>query len=111
MSGLAVSGPQPPGSTFKIITLSGALQAKIASPASSYPVQTHTTLSGVSLANASNESCGGSLAVSFAHSCNSVFAPLGAKLGRKRLVALAEKFGFNEELPVPGAKGARSPTT
>jgi cell division protein FtsI/penicillin-binding protein 2 len=104
MAGLAVSGPQPPGSTFKIITLSGALQSKIATPASSYPVQTGATLSGVRLANASNESCGGSLAASFAHSCNSVFAPLGAKLGRKRLVSLAEKFGFNEKLPVPGAK-------
>jgi peptidoglycan glycosyltransferase len=81
LSGLALTGPQPPGSTFKIITLAGALQARVASPASSYPVQTGATLSGVRLANASNESCGGSLATSFAHSCNSVFAPLGAKLG------------------------------
>ena len=103
-AGLALNGPQPPGSTFKIITLSGALQAGIAKPSSSYPVQTGTVLSGVRLANASNESCGGSLATSFAHSCNSVFAPLGAKLGARRLVRLAEAFGFNETLSLPNLK-------
>ena len=32
LAGLAVSAPQPPGSTFKIITLSGALAAGIATP-------------------------------------------------------------------------------
>ncbi len=101
MAGIAASGPQPPGSTFKIITLAGALQAGVVSPSSSYPVQTATTLSGVRLANASNESCGGSLATSFAHSCNSVFAPIGAKLGAKRLVRFAEAFGFNDEPRLP----------
>ena len=30
--GLAVAAPQPPGSTFKIITLSAALQNGIATP-------------------------------------------------------------------------------
>src|SRR5919199_549619 len=50
-----------------------------------YPVQTQTTLSGVTLENAHGESCGGSLGASFATSCNSVFAPLGAKLGAQRL--------------------------
>ncbi len=104
MGGIAASGPQPPGSTFKIITLSGALTHGIASPSSGYPVQTGTTLSGVRVANASNESCGGSLANSFAHSCNSVFAPLGAKLGRKRLVRLAEAYGFNEKPRLPTEK-------
>ncbi|MDX6728198.1 MAG: penicillin-binding protein [Baekduia sp.] len=104
LAGIAVSAPQPPGSTFKIITLSGVLAAGIATPASSYPVRTSATLSGARLANASNEMCGGSLAQSFAKSCNSVFAPLGAQLGAKRLVARAEAFGFNETPRVPVAK-------
>jgi cell division protein FtsI/penicillin-binding protein 2 len=67
-------------------------------------VQTAATLSGVRLANASNESCGGSLASSFAHSCNSVFGPLGAELGAKRLVRYAEAFGFNEKPRLPDEK-------
>jgi cell division protein FtsI/penicillin-binding protein 2 len=104
LAGLAVSGPQPPGSTFKIITLSGALSRGIATPSSAYPVRQYAVLSGVKLANASNESCGGSLPTAFAKSCNSVFAPLGAKLGAKRLVRLAEAFGFNQPVKVPGAK-------
>ena len=104
LSGLAVSAPQPPGSTFKIVTVSGALANGIATPSSGYPVQTAATLSGVRLANASNESCGGSLATSFAHSCNSVFAPLGAKLGARRLVRLAEAYGFNEKPRLPGER-------
>ena len=104
MAGVAANGPQPPGSTFKIVTLAAALQSRTVSAGSSYPVQTATTLSGVKLYNASGESCGGSLATSFAHSCNSVFAPIGAKMGAKRLVRYAEAFGFNEKPRLPGEK-------
>ena len=109
LSGIAVSGPQPPGSTFKIVTLAGALQAGIADASSSYPVQTSATLSGVAVRNASDESCGGSLANSFAHSCNSVFAPLGAKLGAARLVRIAEAFGFNEAARLPAERPSTIP--
>ena len=103
LAGIGYSAPQPPGSTFKIVTLAGALDAKVVKPSASFPVQTSTLLSGVELQNANGESCGGSLAASFAHSCNTVFAPLGAKLGARRLVAAAERFGFNEESDVVGA--------
>jgi cell division protein FtsI/penicillin-binding protein 2 len=73
---------------------------------SSYPVQQFATLSGVRLYNASSESCGGSLADSFAHSCNSVFAPMGADLGRRRLLAISERFGFNAEPRLPAEKAS-----
>jgi peptidoglycan glycosyltransferase len=103
-AGLAVSAPQPPGSVFKIITAAAALDERVARPSTTYPVQTAATLEGVTLRNAGGESCGGSLVNSFAHSCNSVFAPLGAKLGAKRLVAAAEAFGFGERPRIPNAK-------
>ena len=109
LSGLAVSAPQPPGSTFKIITLAAALQNGVASPASAYPARRFATLSGRRLRNAGDGSCGGSLATSFAESCNSVFAPLGAKLGARRLVAATERFGFNETPRVPAAKPSLIP--
>jgi hypothetical protein len=109
LAGIAVSAPQPPGSTFKIITLAAALASGAATTSSSYPVRTSATLSGVRLANASNETCGGSLSQSFAHSCNSVFAPLGAKVGAKALVARAEAFGFNETPRLPVAKPSTIP--
>jgi beta-lactamase class D len=104
LAGLAVSAPQPPGSTFKIVTASAALQYRIATPASTYPVRTFAMLSGVKLRNASGEACGGTLTQAFTDSCNSVFAPLGARLGARRLVATARRFGFGERPRIPAAK-------
>jgi len=98
-----VSSPQPPGSTFKIITAAAALDHKVATPDTSFPVRTAAVLSGVQLRNAGGESCGGSLTQSFIESCNSVFAPLGAKVGARRLVAAAKAFGFNEKSRIPAA--------
>jgi cell division protein FtsI/penicillin-binding protein 2 len=103
LAGIAYSAPQPPGSVFKIVTLAAALEAGVAKRSSKYPVQTSATLEGVELENAHGESCGGSIETAFAHSCNSVFAPMGAKLGAERLVAAAERFGFNKD---PGLVGA-----
>ena len=108
-AGIGLSGLQPPGSTFKIITLAAALEAEVTRMSERFPVQTETTLEGVSLENANGESCGGTLLESFAHSCNTVFAPLGAELGAERLVAAAEKFGFNEEPPIGGAATSTIP--
>ena len=75
-------------------------------PGTTYPVQTAATLSGVALRNAGGEACGGTLSNSFVHSCNSVFAPLGAKLGARRLVAAAREFGFGERPAIPSAKAS-----
>ena len=107
VAGIGLDALQPPGSTFKMITLSGALQAGIASPHSTYPYATAATLDGVQLHNANGESCGGTLVLAFAVSCNSVFSPLGVKLGATRLVAMAERFGFNR---APGIAGAAEST-
>jgi cell division protein FtsI/penicillin-binding protein 2 len=104
LAGLAVSAPQPPGSTFKIITTSAALEHHVATPSTSYPVATGATLSGVTLGNAGGESCGGTLTEAFVVSCNSVFAPLGAKVGAKRLVQTARAFGFGESSDIPAGK-------
>jgi penicillin-binding protein A len=103
VAGIGLDDLQPPGSTFKMITLSGVLQARIASPHSVFPYATYATLDGVKLNNANGEECGGSLELAFAVSCNSVFAPLGVKLGAARLVAMAERYGFNHPPGVPGA--------
>jgi cell division protein FtsI/penicillin-binding protein 2 len=108
-AGIGLSGLQPPGSTFKIITLAGVLEQKVATQRTKFPVETATTLEGVRLENANAESCGGTLVDSFAHSCNTVFAPLGAKLGAERLVDVAERFGFNQPPGIPGAATSAIP--
>jgi penicillin-binding protein A len=104
LAGLAVSAPQPPGSVFKIVTAAAALDERVVRLDTSYPVRTAATLSGVTLRNAGGEACGGTLFNSFVHSCNSVFAPLGARLGARRLIAAAREFGFGERPTIPAAK-------
>lgn len=109
LAGIATAAPQPPGSTFKIVTLAGVLQNKVAKRTDTYEVTDRTTIEGVDIQNANGEYCGGSLRTSFAHSCNSVFAPLGAKLGAEKLVETAEAFGFNQDPAVAGAARSTLP--
>jgi cell division protein FtsI/penicillin-binding protein 2 len=109
LAGIAFSGLQPPGSTFKIVTLTGVLANKLAGLNSTYPVETKATIEGVDLENANGESCGGTLRQAFAQSCNSVFAPLGSRLGPVRLVQTAEQFGFNSDPGIPGAETSTIP--
>lgn len=109
LAGVAFSALQPPGSTFKIVTLAGALEAGITKPGESFPVVSETAIEGVTIENANGEYCGGTLVESFAHSCNSVFAPLGAELGPQRFVDVAERFGFNEPVGIPGAETSTVP--
>ncbi|MGI8730181.1 MAG: penicillin-binding transpeptidase domain-containing protein [Solirubrobacteraceae bacterium] len=104
LAGLAVSAPQPPGSTFKIITTAAALERGVAKPSTTFPFATSATLSGVTLGNAGGERCGGTLTEAFIESCNSVFAPLGAKIGAKGLVETARAFGFGEQSKIPATK-------
>ena len=102
LAGVAFSAPQPPGSTFKVITTTAALEARRVGLRNRFPVQTKAVIDGVDLANANGESCGGTFRQSFAHSCNSVFAPLGVRVGARRLVDAAERYGFNTPPTVPG---------
>jgi peptidoglycan glycosyltransferase len=107
--GIAFSAPQPPGSTFKIITTTAALEAGLVKTSDEFPVQTAATIDGVPLENANGESCGGNFRESFAHSCNSVFAPLGVKVGSERIVDAAERYGWNAEPTIPGEVASTLP--
>jgi Penicillin binding protein transpeptidase domain/Penicillin-binding Protein dimerisation domain len=110
LAGVAFSALQPPGSTMKIVTVTGALEAGIVKLSDTFPIATSATIEGYTLQNAGGEACGGTLLNAFAVSCNSVFAPLGAKLGARRLVDIAERFGFNEPPSIPGAAEAQIPS-
>ena len=110
LAGIAFSAPQPPGSTMKIITTTGALQAGITTLSTTYPVATSADVGGYTLQNSNGEACGGTLINAFAVSCNSVFAPLGVQLGAKRLVAIAQRFGFDQPTGIPGAAESTIPS-
>ena len=109
LAGIAFSAPQPPGSTFKIVTTTAALEASVVKLSDRFPVQSNAVIDGVELENANGELCGGTFEQSFAHSCNSVFGPLGVKVGSKRLVATAERFGWNGPPTLAGEKPSTLP--
>jgi len=100
---VAFSALQPPGSTMKMITATGRARGRIVKLDTQFPIQTSATISGFQTLQNSRAArlCGGSFLNAFAVSCNSVFAPLGAKLGAKRLVDIAERFGFNQQPTYP----------
>jgi penicillin-binding protein A len=96
----------PPGSTFKLVTLTAALESgkfnansQIASPAF-----IHLPNSTAVLPNDNGQRCGNghvSLLVALEVSCNTAFANVGMAVGGDALLAQAEKFGFNSSFQVP----------
>jgi cell division protein FtsI/penicillin-binding protein 2 len=95
LAGQALSAPQPPGSTFKMITTTAALEKGVVSLDDYFPVVNGVNVGGRFINNANGEYCGGSFREAFAESCNADFAPLGPKIGNDMLVETAERFGFN----------------
>ena len=100
LAGSAYSAPQPPGSTFKVITTTAALEGHDVKLTDTFPVLTEVNPDpqhGARVVhNAHDEACGGTFVQAFAKSCNSVFAPLGVKVGAERLVDTAERYGWNQ---------------
>ena len=99
----------PPGSTFKLVTASAALEngwpldQLVDSPAA-LPLPDTT----VSLGNTSN--CGGAqitLEQALKVSCNTAFANLGLAIGPEKLKAQAEAYGFGTRFDI-GVAGATS---
>lgn len=98
LAGQAFSAPQPPGSTFKTITTTAALEKGVVSLDDEFEIVDGVNVGGRFISNANGEFCGGTFREAFAESCNADFAPLGPKIGNDELVSTAERFGFNAPL-------------
>jgi hypothetical protein len=100
----ALLGRYPPGSTFKMVTITAALMAgrTMASPTSCTPT---VTVDGYTLRNAGGESFGTiPLKQAFAVSCNTSFVNLAESLPTGTLAAAAKLLGCDighAPLPVP----------
>jgi peptidoglycan glycosyltransferase len=107
----------PPGSTFKLVTAAAALENGMKPdtkfpnpPALKLPTTTHE------LHNFGGEHClGGAAQLTLAQalevSCNVVFGEIGLKLGAEKLVEQAQRFGFDQKIPleIPFATGRIPP--
>ncbi len=95
LAGQAYSAPQPPGSTFKMITAAAALQKHLVTLDTEFEYTDGVNVGGRFINNANGEICGGTFRQAFAESCNADFAPLGPQIGNDDLVGTAQRFGFN----------------
>ena len=95
LAGQAFSAPQPPGSTFKMVTTTAALEKGVVSLDDEFEIVDGVNVGGRFISNANGEFCGGTFREAFAESCNADFAPLGPKIGNDDLVETAERYGFN----------------
>ncbi len=87
----------PPGSTFKVVTLTGAIGAGIATPQTTYPGPGSLEIGGAPVTNYEGGGYGSiPLSKAMNSSVNTVFAQLAVDLGAKDLVAQSEAFGFND---------------
>jgi cell division protein FtsI/penicillin-binding protein 2 len=100
LAGQAFSAPQPPGSTFKMITTVAALEKGVVAMDDYFELTDGVNVGGRFISNANGEICGGTFREAFAHSCNADFAPLGPEIGNDDLVAASEDFGFNQPPPI-----------
>jgi penicillin-binding protein A len=100
----------PPGSTFKTVTASIALQNNV-DVNTQFPPVDHIILpqtNNVPLYNFGHEVCGGSLLDGFIVSCNTTFAKVGQHLG-ELLATGAQKFGVQTAPPKQPGSGIDPP--
>jgi peptidoglycan glycosyltransferase len=99
----------PPGSTFKLVMVSAALESGKYTPASTFPNPARLRLpqTDITIQNSGGGTCGPGPTVTLADalrlSCNIPFAELGMQLGSKTILEQAEKYGFNKGFTIPMA--------
>ena len=95
-------GLYPPGSTFKVVTASAALDSRAATPDRTFYDPGYCIAYGKRVNNFDTSSPFGriSLFEALVHSVNSVFCNLGQQLGARRIVRTMKRFGFYELPPL-----------
>jgi peptidoglycan glycosyltransferase len=94
-------GRYPPGSTFKVVTASAAIDSGRYKPDSFISGKSPKIISGVPLSNFGGENFGSiSLTDALTHSVNTVFGEIGEKLGRSTLYKYMLRFGFQRKPPM-----------
>jgi peptidoglycan glycosyltransferase len=101
----------PPGSTFKVVTATAAIDSGKYTPNSMINGNSPKTISGVPLQNDDNQGFGDiSLTKALTLSVNTVFAQVAQNVGRPTMTEYMKRFGFYSKPPLdyPSAEIARS---
>lgn len=106
------AGLYPPGSTFKVVTASAALESNRYDPDSGFHDPGYCEVYGKRVNNFDTSRPFGSitLATALQYSVNSVFCNIGKDLGAKRILDQAKRFGFYERPPLETPDGERLPS-
>ncbi|NMD60198.1 UNVERIFIED_ORG: MecA-like transpeptidase family protein [Nocardia globerula] len=100
---IALTGLYPPGSTFKTVTTSAALQAGVATPDTILPCPGTENVEGRQIPNDDEFDLGSvPLHTAFAHSCNTTMARLAVGLPADALHNAGLQFGLGVDYVTPG---------
>ncbi|NKT44575.1 penicillin-binding protein [Rhodococcus hoagii] len=100
---IALTGLYPPGSTFKTVTTSAALQAGKVTPDTVLPCPGTENIEGRQIPNDDNFDLGSvPLHSAFAHSCNTTMGRLAVSLPPDALQQAALQFGLGVDYVTPG---------
>jgi peptidoglycan glycosyltransferase len=96
----ATSSLYPPGSTFKVVTLTKVIASGVAQPSTVLPAPRVLNIGGGVVTNFEGEGGGSAtLTQALRSSINTVFAQLGVTLGAGPLVDQARAYGFDAPVP------------
>jgi penicillin-binding protein A len=111
----ATDGLYTPGSTFKVVTASAALDSGRFTPNSHFYDPGYCIEYGQKVRNAGNpeapETFGSvDLITGLEHSINSVFCNIGKALGAGKVLGYAKRYGFYEDPPLETPSNERAPS-
>jgi peptidoglycan glycosyltransferase len=112
----ATQGLYAPGSTFKVVTASAALDSGRFTPDSTFFDPGYCVEYGQKVFNAGNPETGPeafgtvSLATALQHSINAVFCKVGQALGAKTIIDYMRRYGFYSVPPLETPLDERSPS-
>lgn len=100
----ALTGRYPPGSTFKVVTASAAIERGLAAPGQPIDCPGVFTVQGRAIKNHSDIALGMvDVTEAFAQSCNTTFAGLSTQMPADALPQAAAAYGIGLDFDMPGA--------
>jgi peptidoglycan glycosyltransferase len=91
----------PPGSTFKVVTATAAIDSGKYTPSSTVDGRSPVTISGVPLSNDNNQQFGTiDLTTALTFSVNTVWAQVAESVGRTTMTDYMKRFGFYSKPPL-----------